>query len=93
MTTYSQATTVATLFGASGAGLVGYKVGRRTAGVTKFEFRKNYGPSSPNAGASAEESSGKKEKEAGAAEDAKMVLCICISGWLVDDEAEFQVPW
>lgn len=38
--TFATSTTIGALFGASGAGLVGYKMKRRTQGVKQFEFVK-----------------------------------------------------
>lgn len=67
---------VATLFGASGAGLVGYKMRRRTAALDQFEFRH------------VEPSGDKKESDLG-----RMAICICISGWLVEDESEYDTPF
>jgi hypothetical protein len=29
----------------------------------------------------------------GQEEDASMCVCICVSGWLRDDESDFTIPW
>ena len=72
---------VTSIFGVGGAGLVAYKMQRRTKGLTEFEFRKE---------------SSMMRREDGRAEsspiEAELFTTICISGWL-RDYCDFQRPW
>lgn len=73
---FTSTASVATLFGASGAGLVGYKMKRRTAALDQFEFRH------------VERGEEDEESDLG-----RMAICICISGWLLNDESEYDTPF
>jgi Protein of unknown function (DUF726) len=72
---------VTSIFGVGGAGLVAYKMQRRTKGLTEFEFQKE---------------SSMMRREDGRAEsapiEAELFTTICISGWL-RDYCDFQRPW
>ena len=73
---FTTTASVATLFGASGAGLVGFKMKRRTAALDQFEFRH------------VERSEEEEDSDLG-----RMAICICISGWLLNDESEYDTPF
>lgn len=73
---FTTTASVATLFGASGAGLVGFKMKRRTAALSEFQFRH------------VERSEEEEDSDLG-----RMAICICISGWLLNDESEYDTPF
>lgn len=72
---------VTSIFGVGGAGLVAYKMQRRTKGLTEFEFKKESGLIRRADG-----------RSIAAPIEAELFTTICISGWL-RDTCDFQRPW
>jgi Protein of unknown function (DUF726) len=72
---------VTSIFGVGGAGLVAYKMQRRTKGLTEFVFQKESGLIR-----------GEDGRSENAPIEAELFTTICISGWL-RDHCDFQRPW
>jgi len=77
----SSTAAVTAIFGVGGGGLVGYKMGRRTQGLTEFEFMKE----------TAQKDTDELDDDIELTE-AELFSTVCISGWL-RDECDFQRPW
>jgi len=83
---FATVTVLGTVFGATGAGLAGYKMSRRTSGLTEFSFEQ---PMLAEAATElAEENSEEKQRgeDEGAESEQKLAVMIMISGWMKEKD-------